>query len=139
MLDWFASPAAIIDPARLYFDPGATSQPSSDLAAARAEAALTGQPPSAHRPARRLRRPSTPYPRVQRSPPPIEQRAAAASPHRAAVLPPCGSPRGCTDPRRRCVAPSGRSAAAHGPRRRPEAVPVVAPPRVLPLRCPFGP
>uniref|UniRef100_A0A453MJB9 Uncharacterized protein n=1 Tax=Aegilops tauschii subsp. strangulata TaxID=200361 RepID=A0A453MJB9_AEGTS len=49
----------------------------------------------------RLRRSREDRPRVQRASPPIEHRAAAASPRRAAVPPPRGSPRGCIDS---CVA-----------------------------------
>ena len=91
----------------------------------------------------RLRRSREDRPRVQRASPPIEHRAAAASPRRAAAPPPRGSSPGCTDPRHRCVAPSGRSAAARGPpphRDRPlQDVPVAAPFLAPPLRRPVGP
>jgi hypothetical protein len=109
-----------------------------DWAASRDAAACHGHHPRICPPVA-LHRASPPCPQVQRAPPPIEQRVAAASPRRAAAPPPRGSPHGCTVLRCRCVAPSGRSAAARGPHRRPEAVPVVAPSHALPLRRPFGP
>ena len=57
----------------------------------------------------------------------------------AAAPPPRVFSRGCIDPHHHCIAPSGRSTAARGPCRCPEAVPVVAPHRALPLRRLFGP
>nr|BDI54654.1 predicted protein [Triticum aestivum] len=63
----------------------------------------------------RLRRSREDHTRVQRASPPIEHRAAAGSPRRAAAPPPRGSSPGCTDPRHRCVASSGRSAVTRGP------------------------